>query len=218
MPTNVKTLTTQQLMKEVRQLAKQANQRLVRLEQNGMQTSLAYQKAQARLHGIGRTGKAAGLRFKENPQKMTRQELEIEWNIAKKFIDMQTSRVGGVKEQQKNSLQAFAQKMGVAPGSINKNVYNNLWKAFGDKTAKHSYGSEQISELVKEAATGNISEDEAKQIYQSVVDKLSANKSQDTFAARDVLRVQAAELEKVKKKKKKKKTNRKRRFPSSPNI
>ena len=83
--------------KDLRQLAKQANQRMVRLEKAGIK-SPAYEAAQAKLEMIGRSSKTAqGRRFSETG-KATYNEYEQIKKILEEFIGQKTSTVKGANK------------------------------------------------------------------------------------------------------------------------
>lgn len=84
----------------LRQLAKRANQRLVRLERAG-QTQYAYGIAKKYLQDIGRN------RFAETEKRiknLTRSQLTSEINAAIEFLTAKTSTLSGIKAVQKSAV------------------------------------------------------------------------------------------------------------------
>ena len=84
----------------LRQLAKRANQRLVRLERAG-QTQYAYGIAKKYLQDIGRN------RFVETEKRiknLTRSQLTSEINAAIEFLTAKTSTLSGIKAVQKSAV------------------------------------------------------------------------------------------------------------------
>lgn len=87
---DVNALSKAQLEKAVRRAAKAANQRLLRLERAGKNTSGAYKMAMRHLEGRRR--------FYERTDKRSLAELRKEYASLRSFISAKTSTIQGIKE------------------------------------------------------------------------------------------------------------------------
>lgn len=87
---DVNALSKAQLEKAVRRAAKAANQRLLRLERAGKNTSGAYKMAMSHLEGRRR--------FYERTDKRSLAELRKEYASLRSFISAKTSTIQGIKE------------------------------------------------------------------------------------------------------------------------
>lgn len=87
---DVNALSKAQLEKAVRRAAKAANQRLLRLERAGKNTSGAYKMAMSHLEGRRR--------FYERTDKRSLAELRAEYASLRSFISAKTSTIQGIKE------------------------------------------------------------------------------------------------------------------------
>lgn len=87
---DVNALSKVQLEKAVRRAAKAANQRLLRLERAGKNTSGAYKMAMSHLEGRRR--------FFERTDKRSLAELRKEYTSLRSFISAKTSTIQGIKE------------------------------------------------------------------------------------------------------------------------
>lgn len=87
---DVNALSKTQLEKAVRRAAKAANQRLLRLERAGKNTSGAYKMAMSHLEGRRR--------FYERTDKRSLAELRAEYASLRSFISAKTSTIQGIKE------------------------------------------------------------------------------------------------------------------------
>ena len=82
---------------DLRSKAKRANQRMLRLEREGI-TSAAYQAAQAKLEVLGRQASGdKGRRFSESG-KATYNEMRLQSMILDEFLNAVTSTVSGTKQ------------------------------------------------------------------------------------------------------------------------
>lgn len=87
---DVNALSKAQLEKAVRRASKAANQRLLRLERAGKNTSGAYKMAMSHLEGRRR--------FYERTDKRSLAELRKEYASLRSFISAKTSTIQGIKE------------------------------------------------------------------------------------------------------------------------
>lgn len=135
----------------LRQLAKRANQRLVRLERAG-QTQYAYGIARKYLQDIGRNRFAeTGKRIKN----LTRSQLTSEINVAIEFLTAKTSTLSGIKAVQKSAVERLR--------SMGYNVENGDFFAFlkSDeyKAALRKITSDEIMRQLDEALYTGVSLD-----------------------------------------------------------
>ena len=137
--------------KDLKQLAKQANQRMVRLEKAGIK-SPAYEAAQAKLEMLGRSSKTAqGRRFSETG-KATYNEYEQIKKILEEFIDQKTSTVKGANKyiedvwqgaQKSEKISADLKKAG-----ITKEEWFEIWKSLPSNKKERMYSSSEYVEMV----------------------------------------------------------------------
>lgn len=151
--------------KDLKQLAKQANQRMVRLEQAGIK-SPAYEAAQAKLEMIGRrpVSDTKGRRFSETG-KATYNEYEQIKKILEEFIEQKTSTVKGANKYIEDVWQG-AQKskkisVDLKKAGITKEEWFEIWKNLPSKKTERMYGSSEYIRLVAVYKTkGDKSENE----------------------------------------------------------
>lgn len=134
--------------KELRQKAKQANQRMVRLEKEGIK-SPAYQAAQAKLEMLGkRSTKGGGRRFSETG-KATYNEMEMMSKILDDFLnDNKTSTVKGARDYYDSVWEGANKNNKLAEAGITKEEWFDFWESMPDKKDR-VYGSEQIVAMVR---------------------------------------------------------------------
>lgn len=140
---------------DLRRLAKQANQRMVRLEQAkggaGIK-SPAYEAVQAKLEMLGRSSKTAqGRRFSETG-KATYNEYEQIKKILEEFIEQKTSTVKGANKyiddvwqgaQKSEKVSADLKKAG-----ITKDEWFEIWKNLPSNKKERMYSSSEYIEMV----------------------------------------------------------------------
>lgn len=140
---------------DLRRLAKQANQRMVRLEQAkggaGIK-SPAYEAVQAKLEMLGRqVGDTKGRRFSETG-KATYNEYEQIKKILEEFIDQKTSTVKGANKyvddvwqgaQKSEKVSADLKKAG-----ITKDEWFEIWKNLPSNKKERMYSSSEYIEMV----------------------------------------------------------------------
>ena len=137
--------------KDLKQLAKQANQRMVRLEKAKIK-SPAYEAAQAKLEMLGRSSKTAqGRRFSETG-KATYNEYEQIKKILEEFIGQKTSTVKGANKyiddvwqgaQKSEKVSADLKKAG-----ITKDEWFEIWKNLPSNKKERMYSSSEYIEMV----------------------------------------------------------------------
>lgn len=135
----------------LRQLAKRANQRLVRLERAG-QTQYAYGIAKKYLRDIGRN------RFAETDKRiknLTRSQLTGEINAAIEFLTAKTSTLSGIKAVQKSAVDRL-RAMGY---NADNGDFFVFLKSDEYKAAVKKLPSTQIFEQLDEALYNGVSLD-----------------------------------------------------------
>lgn len=133
---------------ELRRLAKQANQRMVRLEKAKMKTG-AYEAIQANLEMMGRRSpRAKGRRFSETG-KATYNEMEHMVKILKRFLKAETSTVAGEKRYRTRVFETANKLYDLEKYKISEDDYYAIWKAMPSKMKDRIFGSEIVIEIVE---------------------------------------------------------------------
>ena len=135
----------------LRQLAKRANQRLVRLERAG-QTQYAYGIAKKYLQDIGRN------RFAETEKRiknLSRSQLSSEINAAIEFLTAKTSTLSGIKAVQKSAVDRL-RAMGY---NIDNGDFFAFLKSDEYKAALRKITSDEIMRQLDEALYTGVSLD-----------------------------------------------------------
>lgn len=132
----------------LRQKAKQANQRMLRLEKEGIK-SPAYQAAQAKLEMLGkRSANGRSRRFSETG-KATYNEMEMMSKILDDFLnDNKTSTVKGARQYYEDVWGGANKNNKLAEAGITKEEWFDFWESMPDKKDR-VYGSEQIVAMVR---------------------------------------------------------------------
>ena len=133
---------------DLKRMAKQANQRMVRLEKAGIK-SPAYQAVQAKLEIMGKNKSGdKGRRFSETG-KATYNEMEYLTKILKDFLyEDVTSTVSGAQNYI-NSVWEGANKNGqLSEAGISKEDWFEFWSNMPDKKDR-IYGSEQYVAMIR---------------------------------------------------------------------
>lgn len=135
----------------LRQLAKRANQRLVRLERAG-QTQYAYGIAKKYLQDIGRN------RFAETEKRiknLTRSQLTVEINAAIEFLTAKTSTLSGIKAVQKSAVD----RLRVMGYNVDNGDFFAFLKSDEYKAALRKITSDEIMRQLDEALYNGVSLD-----------------------------------------------------------
>lgn len=135
----------------LRQLAKRANQRLVRLERAG-QTQYAYGIAKKYLQDIGRN------RFAETEKRiknLTKSQLTSEINVAIEFLTAKTSTLSGIKAVQKSAVDRL-REMGY---NVDNGDFFAFLKSDEYKAALRKITSDEIMRQLDEALYNGVSLD-----------------------------------------------------------
>ena len=141
-----------------RQLAKVANQRMVRLERavseisGNKYTFGAYEIAQDYLEATRPTKITGAYRFSENLKQANKSTEDILHEIAvlQSFLASKSSRVGGQKEIEKERMETF-KSMGVTEVSSLKEFYDFLNSQTFEYLKKHGYDSDDLVEMYEKS-------------------------------------------------------------------
>lgn len=178
---NPSTLTTERLIADVRKMAKQANQRLVRLERAGQTMSYAYQQAEKYLYD--QEGRE---RFKEHTKPLTRQQLVKEYKALDKFLGYKTSTVQENRRLERQRVQSFGDKYGVKIKPEQRDKYYALWQRIGGKQREDRFTSEVLAKTIKRSFSENIPIQKVEEALQEVERQLAADKSGRIFETREI--------------------------------
>lgn len=137
---------------DLRKLQKQANQRLVRLEQLGVK-SPAYQAVQAELEILGKQKKGdRGRRFSETG-KATYNEYEMQMKILKDFLyNMSTSTTKGAKQWEEDVWKGALESdkdLKLQETGITKEEWLDFWSNMPSNKKERLLGSEQYVKLFR---------------------------------------------------------------------
>lgn len=123
----------------VRRAAKAANQRLVRLEQAGLQGSYIYKDIMSELGLLGRR------RFKERPDRLTLNQLRHEYLILREFIMAKTSTVKGQRSTDRKRYETAVSR---GFKGTEDEFYLAVYSLFTQKVEKY-YSSKVIYEAIQ---------------------------------------------------------------------
>ena len=136
--------------KDLRTLAKRANQRMVELEHRGMVTA-AYNAVQGFLEMAGvKKRKARGRRFSETG-KATYNEYEVMKKYLERFLGAKTSTVTGTKKFYNDVWEGAERNLGISKYGITKDEYMQIWESLPNKKQDRLYGSGTIIKMVSTA-------------------------------------------------------------------
>lgn len=130
----------------LRQKAKQANQRMLRLERKGMK-SPAYQAAQAKLEMLGKRSTKGGRRFSETG-KATYNEMEMMSKILDDFLNNKTSTVKEARNYYDSVWEGANRNNKLVEAGISKEEWFDFWESMPDKKDR-VYSSEQIVGMLR---------------------------------------------------------------------
>ena len=164
-------------IKEIKTLAKRANERIRRLERKEP-NSPALNKVQARLQMMGkRSDKARGRRFSESG-KGTRNELKQLEKELKNFLNMSTSTVKGYREYRKKVFDTANERYDLEGNGINFDDYMKIWETLPDSEKDRMYGSESVIKMVISATKKNGKvEDENELTIEEIIEIIQSSKS-----------------------------------------
>ena len=133
--------------KDLKAMAKRANQRMVELERRGLNTG-AYNKVQGYLEMMGaKKKKATGRRFSETG-KATYNEYQTMKKFLSRFLEAKTSTVTGTKKFYDKVWQTANERMNLVERGITKDEYMKIWETLPDDNRDRVYGSDTIINIV----------------------------------------------------------------------
>lgn len=164
--------------KDLRTLAKRANQRMVELEKRGMKTG-AYEAVQGFLEMAGQKKKSAtGRRFSETG-KATYNEYELMKKFLNRFLGAKTSTVTGTKKFYNDVWEGAKKNLNIDQYGINKDEYMEIWKNLPSKKKERLYGSGTIIKMVATALRKGREEtqDGERMTVAEIVEEIQASKN-----------------------------------------
>lgn len=133
--------------KDLKAIAKRANQRMVELERRGMNTG-AYNKVQGYLEMMGvKKKKATGRRFSETG-KATYNEYQTMKKFLNRFLGAQTSTVTGTKKYYDKVWRTANERMNLTERGITKDEYMKIWETLPDDNRDRAFGSDTVINIV----------------------------------------------------------------------
>ncbi len=165
---------------DLRLLAKQANQAIVRLERLGIETP-AYQAVQAKLEILGKQTKGTrGRRFSETG-KATYNEYEAQKKILTDFLNMRTRTQSGAKQWVENVWQGALDSdkdLKLREAGITRNEWLEFWSNMPSNHKERFLGSEQIVKLMRTYLYKNRNlEDDQKMSIAEIADAIKKSTS-----------------------------------------
>lgn len=134
--------------KDLRLLAKRANQRMVELEKIGMR-SPAYQAVQGKLEILGRSGTSDhGRRFSETG-KATYNEYMRQKKVLEEFLGHKTSTLRGAHSYEKNIYDTASDWYGLDEAGISREQWAEFWQNMPGKHRDRMFSSDRIISMVK---------------------------------------------------------------------
>lgn len=163
--------------KDLKKLAKRANQRMVELERRGMETN-AYESVQGYLEMAGVKRKSAtGRRFSETG-KATYNEYEVMKKFLDRFLNSKTSTVSGTKKFYNDVWEGAKRNLEIDKYGITKDEYLAIWENLPAKKKDRLYGSSTIIKMTSTALRKNDTlEDENKMSVKEIVEEIQNSKN-----------------------------------------
>lgn len=163
--------------KDLKKLAKRANQRMVELERRGMETN-AYEFVQGYLEMAGVKRKSAtGRRFSETG-KATYNEYEVMKKFLDRFLNSKTSTVSGTKKFYNDVWEGAKRNLEIDKYGITKDEYLAIWENLPAKKKDRLYGSGTIIKMTSTALRKNDTlEDENKMSVKEIVEEIQNSKN-----------------------------------------
>ena len=144
---NLRTLSTERLKAFVQSHGKVANQRLVALENAGLETYPAYQYISSRLSPDKTSiSKSGHLKINIGVRGKSRNELLEIATIIQNFEKAKTSTVSGIRKVNKTIKQRTEQKTGV---KFTEEQLGRFWSSMAVESFKSKFGSGQVVNLLK---------------------------------------------------------------------
>ena len=162
---------------ELKQMAKRANQRMVRLEKAGID-SPAYQGVQARLEMLGRTETSKGGRRFSESGIATYNEMEVMKKFLNEFLGYQTSTVKGAKQYYTDVWESANKNQDLSEAGISREEWFDFWEEMPDNKKERIYGSEQIVSMVRayKMKNGELT-DENKMSMAEIAEEIQASRN-----------------------------------------
>lgn len=133
--------------KDLKAMAKRANQRMVELERRNMNTG-AYNKVQGYLEMMGvKKKRASGRRFSETG-KATYNEYQTMKKFLSRFLESKTSTLTGTKKFYDKVWQTANERMNLTERGISKDEYMKIWETLPDDNRERVFGSDTIINIV----------------------------------------------------------------------
>ena len=161
---------------DLRSKAKRANQRMLRLEREGI-TSAAYQAAQAKLEVLGRQASGdKGRRFSESG-KATYNEMRLQSMILDEFLNAVTSTVSGTKQYYEDVWETSNEEYDLDEAGITKEEWLDFWDNMPDRKER-LYGSDQIIAIIRayEIKNGDL-KDKDKMTMEEIANEIQSSRS-----------------------------------------
>lgn len=164
--------------RELRLLAKKANQRMRELEKRAINAP-AYRSAQGRLEMLGvRAGSAAGRRFSETGKYANKNEAKQMEKVLREFLGQRTSTVKGYKSYQRQVLRSAEERFGLSELGISPDEYLQIWENLPDDEQDRVYGSDETVQIVSSVLkTQRGMKDEQAFTVSDIVNKLQESSS-----------------------------------------
>ena len=136
--------------KDLKAMAKRANQRMVELEHRGLKAG-AYNRVQGYLEMMGKKSKReTGRRFSETG-KATYNEYQTLKKFLSRFLESKTSTVRGTKSFYDKVWRTANERMNLAERGITKDEYMEIWENLPDDNRDRVFGSDTIISMVTTA-------------------------------------------------------------------
>ena len=141
-------MANKRFYKDLRTLAKRANQRMVELEKIDFR-SPAYQSVQAKLEILGRSSSTAkGRRFSETG-KVTYNEYMKQKKILEEFLSQKTSTLTGARKYEREIFETSKEKYNLDEAGITREQWADFWQNMPGKHRDRMFSSDRIIAMVK---------------------------------------------------------------------
>lgn len=164
--------------KDLRTLAKRANQRMVELEKRGMKTA-AYEATQAFLEMAGNKVRGSGGRRFSETGKATYNEYELMKKFVNRFLEAKTSTVTGTNKFYDDVWEGAKRNLDIEKYGISKEQYLKIWDSLPKKKRDRMYGSGTIIKMVSTAIRkkGGTPQDENRVDIKEIIDEIQASEN-----------------------------------------
>ena len=164
--------------KDLRTLAKRANQRMVELEKRGMKTP-AYEATQAILEMAGNKVRGRGGRRFSETGKATYNEYELMKKFVNRFLNAKTSTVTGTNKFYDDVWEGAKRDLHIENYGITKKQYMEIWENLPKKKKDRLYGSGTIIKMVSTVIRkkGEAPQDENRVDIKEIIDEIQASEN-----------------------------------------